>query len=350
MKIAIDISPLTSGHSVRGTGFYLLNLKSALEKYFPENEYVFFKTEDEIPHDAQLVHFPYFDPFFLNYPKTNLPSVITVHDLTPIVFKDQFPAGIKGNIKWQVQKRKLKSTKNIITDSHASKKDIVKFVGLPQNSVEVVYLAAAEHFKPISKSEKEKINKKFNLPNKFLLYVGDVTWNKNLPNLIRAVIESDVNLVIAGKAFINEEYDKANPWNKSFHEAKVLASSSEKIKALGFISDVDLVGLYNCALATIMPSFYEGFGLPVLEAMQSGCPVITSKRGSLEEVAGSAAYFIDPDSTLSIKEGILEVFSNDNLRKAMSKKGIIQAKKFSWKKTAEETLKAYEKVILESGS
>lgn len=348
MKVAIDISPLSSGHSVRGVGFYLLNLKNALVNYFPNNEYYFFNSESEIPADAELVHFPYFDPFFDNFPKTDLKTVITVHDLTPIVFKDHFPSGIKGGIKWQFQKRKIKNAAEIITDSFSSKKDIVKLAGISDDKVNVVYLAAAEHFKPISKAEKEKIKKKFNLSDNFLLYVGDVTWNKNLPKLIRAVIEADCELIIAGKAFASDDYDVNNAWNKSFHEAKVLASSNPKIRALGFVSDDELVGLYNLASSLIMPSLYEGFGLPVLEAMQSGCPVITSKRGSLGEVADSATYFIDPDSVESMREGIVEVFNNGSLRKAMSKKGLTQAKKFSWKKTAEETIKVYEKVILES--
>lgn len=343
MKIGIDISPLSSGHSIRGIGFYLLNLKNALQEYFPDNEYIFF--ENEVPGNVELVHFPYFDPFIQSLPKTKLKTVITVHDLTPIVFKDEFPVGIKGNLKWKLQKRRLKNASGIITDSFSSKKDIISLTGVSEDFISVVYLAAAEHFKVISKAEREKIRKKFNLPEKFILYVGDVTWNKNLPNLMRAMIESDCDLVIAGKAFANNEYDVQNPWNKSFHEAKILSQGNPRIKALGFVSDDELVGLYNCASASILPSVYEGFGLPVIEAMQSGCPVIATKRGSLEEVADSAAYFVDPGNVDSIRNGIIEVMGNDNLRKALSKKGLMHAKKFSWKKTAEETLNVYEKVI-----
>ena len=114
---------------------------------------------------------------------------------------------------------------------------------------------------------------------------------------------------------------------------------------VGFVEDEDLVNLYNGAAAFIMPSFYEGFGLPILEAMQSGCPVITSKSGSIEEVAGEAPYYVNPESIESIEKGINKVMGDNNLRSDLSNKGMLQAKKFSWEKTAEETIKVYKKVV-----
>lgn len=349
MKVAIDVSPLESGHylqhRVRGTGFYLTNLRESLIKNFPENKYHFFKRGDNLPVDIDLVHYPYFEPYFLTLPfKKSHKSVVTVHDLTPLVFKDKFPAGVKGNLKWEMQKRILKKTDLIITDSHSSKKDIHKFTGIQIDKIQVVYLAAAEHFKKLSKPDK-RILKKYGLPEKFILYVGDGTWNKNLPNLIKAVSITDFNLVIAGSAFTNKDYDKNNPWNKDLYEAQTLASANKKIHPLGFVPDKDLVELYNLATIFIMPSFYEGFGLPVLEAMQSGCPVITTREGSIGEVADSAAYFADPYDVDSLTKGLNELMVNKELREALSIKGISQAKKFTWKKTAEETNKVYEKVI-----
>ncbi len=349
MNIAIDISPLKSGHflqhRVRGTGFYLTNLKEALVENFSKNNYIFFNRGDKLPSNIELIHYPYFEPFFLTLPFTkNMKSVVTVHDLTPLVFPDKFPTGVKGRLKWETQKINLKRMDHIITDSYSSKVDIQKFVKIPPNKIEVVYLAAAKHFKKNDGEIKKKIIKKFNLPEEFLLYVGDATWNKNLPNLIRAINKTDYNLVIVGGAFVNKDFDRSNPWNHDLHEAQVLSSQNQRIEALGFVPDEDLVALYNCATAFIMPSFYEGFGLPVLEAMQSGCPVITTKKGSLQEVADSAAYFVEPDSIDSIKEGIESVMKDKDLRKALSKKGIEQAKKFTWNKTARETQQVYEKV------
>jgi len=348
MKIAIDISPLASGHHlqhrVRGTGFYLTNLKESLVKYFPENEYLFFKQGDKIPSDIDLVHIPYFEPFFLTLPIIKKhKTVVTVHDLTPLVFADKFPAGIKGKIKWKIQKHSLNNSNFIITDSISSKNDIEKIVRFQSNKIEVVHLAAASHFKH-KKHKNEKIIKKYNLPKEFLLYVGDATWNKNLPNLIKSVSKTEYFLVIAGGTFVNKDYDKSNPWNKDLYESQVLASANDKILPIGFIPDEDLAEIYNLATAFLMPSFYEGFGLPILEAMQSGCPVITSKDGSLEEVADSAAYFVDPYDIESIKKGIVDVMNDKDLREALSKKGLSHTEKFTWSETARKTNEVYNKV------
>src|SRR3989337_317910 len=115
MKIAIDISPLHSDHRVRGVGFYLEHLKNSLTKYFPKNDYVFFERGDKLPEDLDLIHFPYFEPFFLALPLyKKYKTVVTVHDLTPIVFSDAFPRGIKGEVKWQMQRHSLKKANAII--------------------------------------------------------------------------------------------------------------------------------------------------------------------------------------------------------------------------------------------
>lgn len=323
----------------------MTNLKDSLEKYFPENEYVYLKRGDNIPKDVELIHIPYFEPFFLNLPifKKNK-FVVTVHDLTPLVFKENFPAGLKGKAKWEIQKNILRKADAIITDSFSSKKDIEKIAKIKPNKIDVVYLAAAEHFKN-SKNKSDKTKKKYNLPDEFLFYVGDATWNKNLPNLIKAINKTNFSLVIAGGAFVNTDYDKTNPWNKDLHEAQVLASSNKNILSLGFVSDEDLIEIYNLATTFIMPSFYEGFGLPVLEAMQSGCPVITTKQGSIEEVADSAAYFVNPYEVESIKDGVSEVMENKNLRLALAKKGLAQAEKFNWQETARKTNEVYKKIL-----
>ena len=148
MNIAINVSPLQTGHKVRGTGFYLVNLKNALLKYFPERKFTFFTGK--INESVDLVHYPYFDPFFLSLPlRKNYPLIVTVHDLTPIVFPKHFPIGIKGRLKWYMQKIALKSADAVITDSEASKKDIVRYTDIPGIKVHVVYLAAGEEFKKV---------------------------------------------------------------------------------------------------------------------------------------------------------------------------------------------------------
>ena len=352
MKIAIDESPLKTGHflkhRVRGTGFYIRNLKESLTKYYPKDDFIFFQRGQKIPENVQLVHYPYFEPFFITLPfLNNNKTIVTVHDFTPLVFPDKLPKGVKGSIKWKIQKQLLKGVDAIITDSYSSKKDIIELAGVTEKKIHVVYLAASEKFKPNNSDSLIKTKKKYNLPEKFLLYVGDVTWNKNLPNLIEAVQKTDYNLVIAGDAFKNEDFDHSNPWNKDLAKAQELAKSNKKIKALGFVSDEELADLYNLATVFIMPSFYEGFGLPVLEAMQSGCPVVTSDKGSLKEVCGDAVLYVDPQSVESIKNGIEKIMGDSTLREKLSKKGLEQAAKFNWKKTADQTVKVYEKIFSE---
>jgi glycosyltransferase involved in cell wall biosynthesis len=347
MNIAIDVSPLESGHKVRGVGFYLEHLKKGLLQYFPDNEYLFFKQKGELTGNVDLVHYPYFEPFFRTLPLLKQKRVITVHDLTPLVFPKHFPVGLKGSLAWQIQKLSLQRSERIITDSNSSKNDIVRLAGIKEDKVDVVYLAAGEEFRRVEKKELniESLRKKYDIPEQFVLYVGDVTWNKNLPRLIKAIKEINLTLVMVGKSLAEENFVRHNPWNKDLVEVNKLAENDKRIISLGFVPTDDLVGLYNCATVFVMPSLYEGFGLPVLEAMQCGIPVVTTKAGSLPEVAGEAAYYVDEYDINSIANGIGEVFFSKELQDKLSAKGLKQAKKFSWKKTAEETVRVYEKVL-----
>lgn len=351
MKVAIDISPLTRGnfiqHRVRGTGFYLENLKESLLKYYPENSYTFFSRGEKLPININLVHFPYFEPFFLTLPffKKNK-TVVTIHDLTPLVFPKNFHPGVKGNIKWQLQKMALKRSECIITDSKSSKEDIMKFTGINETKIKVVYLAASENFKPLNDTLLlRRIRVKYSLPEKFVLYVGDVTWNKNLPRLLEAVQKIQIPIVLVGKALIEKDFDKNNPWNQDLVKVQKLCEEAKNIIRLGFVSTEDLVSIYNLATVFVMPSLYEGFGLPILEAMNCGCPVVTTKEGSIPEIAGDAAFYVDAYDVDDIAKGIKEVFNSDKLQTELSKKGLIRSKKFSWKKTAEETVAVYKKVL-----
>ena len=346
MNIFIDISPLESGHKVRGVGFYLNRLKSALEKYFPDNTYHFFTGN--IPKTKDVVHIPYFDPFFLSLPFIKpQKTIVTVHDLTPLIFPELFPVGIKGRVKWEIQKQSLKLSAHIITDSEASKKDIVRLTGIPASKISVVYLAAGEEFKIIQNS-KLKINnlqKKYKLPESFALYVGDVTPNKNLLSLIDAIIDTKIPLVMVGKALTDTSYDHANPWNRDqVLVQKKIKDYPELFYALGFIDTEDVVSLYNLATLSVFPSLYEGFGLPVLEAMQCGCPVVTTRGGSLPEVAGIAAEIADGFDSHALSKSLKKVWEDKKLQDTLHETGISQAKKFSWEKTAEQTMHIYEKI------
>lgn len=350
MRVALDISPLSDkrilSHRVRGTGFYTQNLKDSLGRY-TSLELVPFDS-NQIPNDCDIVHYPYFEPFTLTLPKKRLKkTVVTVHDLTPLVFPRAFPSGIRGKIKWHIQKTRLKEVDMVITDSESSKKDILKYTNIPEDKVKVIYLAAGENFKEekISGKEKEELSKKYNLPDRFVLYVGDATWNKNLPRLMRAVREIDVPIVMVGKTLIEENFDKSNPWNKDLVEVKKLTDANKKVINTGFVEERDLIRLYNLASVFVMPSLYEGFGLPLLEAMNCGCPTVTTKEGSLLEVGGQAPVYVDAYSETNIADGIYKVYNDSAMQSECSKKSLDQAQKFSWKETAIATEKVYKSVV-----
>jgi len=347
MKIAIDTSPLKTAHRYRGIGIYTQNLIEALQSIKVPDFSVQFIESGRVPYDCDLIHYPYFDFFFLTFPfKKPKPVVVTIHDCIPLVFPKNYPPGIKGKIKFTIQKLSLKGVKRIITDSESSKKDIAKFLGVPEQKIDVIYLAAGNKVEKITDRKfLTKLALKFNLPDKFVLYVGDVNFNKNLPGLVRACSLINIPLVIVGKQAILKEFDKKNVENQPLMEFNKLVEEKKNILRLGFVETKELAGLYSLASVYCQPSFYEGFGLQILEAMTCGCPVVTSNVSSLPEVAGKAALFIDPYDYRRIAEGLNKILTEKKLREEMIKLGFEQAKRFNWEKVALETIKVYEKIL-----
>ena len=355
MVVGLDNSPLVSthklAHKIRGSGFYIKNLLEALEKYHPEHKYVTFTQGEKLNSNLNLFHYPYFEPFFLSLPfKKRGKTIITIHDLTPLLFPEMFSVGMRGRVKYQIQKFIAKNADAVITDSNSSKKDIEKLMGIASNKVFSVPLAAAPHFKilQLSSQDKKKISEKYGLSEKFALYVGDATPNKNLRRLIDAVQISGIPLVMAGGALAKKDVDLSHPWNVDLLYVKQAVEKNSNVKILGFVPDDELVELYNMARVFVFPSLYEGFGLPLLEAAACGCPIITSDRGSIPEVMGSAAIYVNPEDINAIAMKLTEMFTNDNLHAEYVKKGIAQSEMFSWEKTADKTVSVYEKVFKEA--
>ena len=293
------------------------------------------------------MHYPYFEPFFLSLPfRSQQKRVVTVHDLTPFVFKEHFPAGLKGKLRWQLQKYLLGKSEEVITDSECSKRDIIRFTNIPEEKINVVYLSAGEEFKRIKNQESriKKIKRKYKLPEKFVLYVGDVTWNKNLPRLLEAATKANTKLVIVGKAIIDKNFDKNNPWNQDLVKVQKYIALHDNILALGFVSSEELVLIYNMATLFCMPSLYEGFGLPILEAMRCGCPTISTKEGSLPEIGGEAVMYVDAYDSESIAKGIKKLIENPSLQEYLRQKGYEQSALFTWEKTSKDTIRVYEKI------
>ncbi len=348
MKVVIDISLLHPAALKRGVGFYSLNLFQALKNLGDKNQY-FLKKGKDISFSPDLVHYPFFDPFFLTLPcLIRKKAIVTIHDLTPLKFPQHYPSGVKGKIKWQMQKRLVKNAKAIITDSHNSKKDTVEIIGYPQERIFPIYLAADDNFQPLKMKQLmiKRLREKYHLPEKFLFYVGDLNWNKNIKGLIRAFGEvgnkdKDLSLVLAGPAFENQDLREL----KELKDLIEILGLVKRVLILGFIPAKDLVIIYNLAKLYIQPSFYEGFGLPVLEAMSCGCPVLSSNQGSLPEIGGQAVAYFYPFKENDLENNLSSLLKNKNKLKDLKKRGLMQAKKFSWRKTALETREVYEKII-----
>jgi len=346
MKVAIDSGPLTSGHSIRGVGFYTRQLGGALKKEKSvEVDVVDFAKADLSHYD--IVHYPAFHPYFLTLPfSLQAKTVVTIHDLIPLIYPKQYPAGLRGKLKFLIQKLLVSRVDAVITVSETSKKDIVRLLGIPPEKVDVTYEAAGEIFQPI-KDEKAltKIKNKYDLPSKFILYVGDVNYNKNVAGLADACKLLGVPLVIVGKQAKIEGFDRSHPENRAFVKLLEKYGNDPEIIRVGFVPDEDLVAIFNLASVYCQPSFYEGFGLPVLQAMACGIPVVCAKTQALVEIAKAASLFADPKDPKDISEKIKQVLTDNELRSQLVETGKLLVKNYSWEKTAKATVDVYRKVM-----
>ena len=179
-----------------------------------------------------------------------------------------------------------------------------------------------------------------------MLFVGDLNYNKNTPLLTQTCLKLNFPLVVVGKQAVTEDFDKKHPETQDLVQFQTLAKDNpQKIIRLGFVPTKDLVGLYNLATCYAQPSLAEGFGLPILEAMACGCPVITSRSSSLVEIAGQAALLVNPASPIQLEKALKSMWQKPKLRQKLSNLGLERNKKFSWAKTALNTLKVYEQVF-----
>ncbi len=330
IKVLIDQSRLITGHKARGSGTYINNLINSLSK----NDAV--KLVNNYSSGPSIVHFPYFDPFFLTLPNKNiLPTVITVHDLIPIDYPKIFPKGIKGWLKWQVQKKKLQHADAIITDSIYSKRRISDLAGIKNEKIYVIPLAADPQFRQLESKILNNVREKYLLPQKFILYVGDVNPNKNLKRLVQASEKFKLKLYLAGRAFGSDSIEVL--------EIKKLIEKSKNCSVIGEItSNEDLVAIYNLAYLTVVPSWEEGFGFPVLESMACGTPVALSNSSCLPEVGNDAAKYFDPFSIDNIIKVVNEIcVLNKKEYLELKNRSLSNNKEFTWSKTAQLTIDVY---------
>jgi glycosyltransferase involved in cell wall biosynthesis len=267
---------------------------------------------------------------------SSIPTAISIMDLSYIHFPELFTKhDLYQLVNWT--KYSAKNAKNIFTISNFSRDDIIKTYKKRPENVKTTYLG----IKPVLSGNykilnMEELNKKFGISAPYILFVGTLQPRKNIVKLIEAfsfLKEKDIQLVIVGKkGWLFEE----------IFQAPEKYGVLDRIKFLDFVGDEDLPSLYKNAFCFVLPSLYEGFGLPVLEAMKFGCPTVISDTSSLPEVGGDAALYFDPQSADDIAEKLGKVIADEKLREEMIKKGYNQVKKFSWEKTAKETLKVLE--------
>lgn len=354
MKIAINVLPLKSKHKDRGIGLYTSNLISNLRKHTELEVQEFLNISEVL--NADIVHYPWFDFFFptLKLKKT-IKTVVTIHDVIPLLFPESHLIGIKGRFNFFRQKYSLNKCNQIITDSFVSKNDISKTLKISSEKISVVYLAANNNFITQSDTRLLYIKRKYKLSERFLLYVGDANWVKNLPFLINGFNQliqdpefKDVKLILVGGVFLKNVENFDHPELQSLKKVNRLINEFNLINNVirpGDLNLEELVAFYNLATIYVQPSLYEGFGFPLIEAFACGAPVVSSEKGSLKEIGGDAAIYFDPNNLLQFITILKEVLENKSLRERLSKAGFKQANKFSWEKVAEDTRDVYLKVL-----
>ncbi|MGD8624458.1 MAG: glycosyltransferase family 1 protein [Anaerolineae bacterium] len=273
-------------------------------------------------------------------PLGDLPTVLTVHDM---IFK-LFPEHQKPLNYWYLNATMplyCRRAGAIITVSEASKRDIVEQYGLPPDKVTVIYEAAAPEFRPSPPDLLDEARRRYGLPAEYLIHVSTIEPRKNLTRLVEALQRlRDGGLavplvVVGGKGWLYDDF---------FRRLEMLEIRDSVIFP-GYVPGPDLPLLYGAARAAVMSSVYEGFGLPVLEAMACGTPVVSSETSALPELGGEAARYFDPHDVEAMAEAIRAIWIDDGLRAEMRRRGIKQAARFSWQRAASETMAVYRSLL-----
>lgn len=315
---------------------------------------VFLKITDAWESDRKRELFSKYDLYHTSlYPVPSLikkietiKRFVTVFDVIPMLHPEFFADGSGHPLRRTITE--LNTNDHILSISEATKFDLCEYnKKIKPDHVYVTHLAASEGFRPCESLERiQQTKSKYNIPHdaRYILSVATLEPRKNLSVLIKSFREilisqkmKDLYLVLSGT--IGWKYAPM------FEEIANSKEISKKIIFTGYVEDDDLGPLYSGAVVFVYPSLYEGFGLPPLEAMQCGVPVITSNTSSLPEVVGDAGIMVDPYDVESISKSILAVYHNDELRKEMARKSLERALHFSWDKTVEQTVQAYKKAL-----
>jgi glycosyltransferase involved in cell wall biosynthesis len=367
MRVAIDARKL---HDF-GIGTYIRNLLRHLARIDHDTEYVLLCGDGDLGVAAQLgpnfravlepspnysireqLHIPwvlrrerpdlYHAPHYVLPAAINCSSVVTIHDCIHLMFPQYLPSRAAYAYARAQMWTAAHRSDCILTVSDASKRDILHLFNIPPEKIVVIYNAIDAHFSVTPPADAVgRVRERYQLNHRFVLYVGNIKPHKNLVRLIEAFNElrtgelEDLKLLIIG-----DEISKLPALRRAVHRHKL----HKHVRFLGYVPDDQLAVLYRLAAVFAFPSLYEGFGLPPLEAMASGTPVVVSNVSSLPEVVGDAAVLVDPHDVSSIVDGLRLVLTDPARAEEMRRKGLERAREFSWERSVARTLEVYKRV------
>jgi glycosyltransferase involved in cell wall biosynthesis len=369
VRIAIDVRK----YQDFGIGTYVRNLVHQLARIDQTTEYVLlcrpqdrsrivvpsgnFRVVDEPagPYSvAEQVRIPvslrrervdlFHSPHYVLPPLIHCRSVVTIHDCIHLMFPQYLPSRVAHVYARMQMWMAAHRSDRVLTVSETSKQDILRRFRIPADKVTVVYNAIDERLAvPPADEDFERVRVRYQLNDPFALYVGNIKPHKNLERLIEAFRElrqesefESLKLVIIG-----DEISRYQGLRRAVHHHKL----HKHVRFLGFVAPATLAVLYRMARVFVFPSLYEGFGLPPLEAMYLGTPVVTSNVSSLPEVVGDAAVLVDPYSSASIAEGMRRALTDQPLREALRVRGMARAREFSWERSVEQIHQVYTEVL-----
>ena len=291
---------------------------------------------------ADIAHVPYWAPP-LSSPARLVTSIL---DVIPLVMPE-YAGGVTGRLYTSLVAAAANGSAHTLTLSQAAKADIVQYLGLPEDRVTPTYLAADNAYHPkIGRERDAAVREKYHLPDEFVLCLGQFDRRKNINQLLLAYTyvaqaEGDVYpLVLTGRE--PAWRDPLFPNMRAYAEQLEI---SEMVQWIGYVDAEDMPSLYRLATVFVFPSLYEGFGLPVVEAMACGTPVVANEISCLPEIVGDGAYLVEAGNAREMAGAILALLGQEALRDALVNQGLARATHFSWRKTAQETLAVYEKVM-----
>ena len=373
-------------HNGTGLGHYSRTLIRSLAEYFPANDYYLFnpKATDLFKIDGKNIHevlpsnilyktlssvwrskwvtndleksgieiyHGLSNEIPIDIDKTGIRSVVTIHDM---IF-ERYPAQY-SRIDVEIYKRKFKHAcdhaDKVIAISEQTKKDIMEFYKTPENKITVCYQSCNPAFgKTVSDAIKQQVKEKYSLPAEYFLYVGSIIERKNLLGICKAIylLRNDlkISLIVIGDGTKYKQQVKDFTRQHGLDDRIIFLSDNPLAKvASSFLRAEDFPAIYQSAIAMIYPSFFEGFGIPVLESLWSRLPVITSNVSCLPEAGGAGAYYVNPNSAEEIAEGMKKIYNDKAFAEELKEKGWRHAQNFTQEKCATEVMKVYNSLIV----